>query len=450
MAYSTLLRNVLLVNEGTTQECDVLIVGEKIHRIGRNLLPVADHVIEARGAYLLPGVIDDQVHFREPGLTHKGDLYTESRAAVAGGITTYMEMPNTVPAATTQELLQQKYDAAKVRSFANYSFYIGATNNNLEELKKTSRKKVSGIKIFMGSSTGDLLVDDPAALESIFRECPQLIATHCEHEPTIRANSAVFKDRYGDNVTAAMHPEIRTDEVCYMSSSHAVELARKHNSRLHILHLSSARELSLFRNDIPLREKRITAEACVHHLWFSSDDYERLGFLIKWNPAIKTKADRAAIWEALLDNRLDVIATDHAPHTLEEKQRNYWQAPSGGPLVQHSLQAMLTCADRGQITIERVVEKMCHAVADCFRIEKRGYVREGYYADLVLVDRHMPYVVSKENILYKCGWSPFEGTVFTSSITHTFVNGQLVYHDGKIDENVRGKRIKFETEGKDD
>ncbi len=446
MANTTLLRNVTLINEGSLTETDVLIVGERIARIATGIRDAADQVIEAHGNWLMPGAIDDQVHFREPGLTHKGDLYTESRAAVAGGVTSYMEMPNTVPPATTQDLVQQKYDRARTQSLANYAFFIGASNSNLEELKRTDMRTRPGIKIFMSHSTGDMWVDDARALEAIFRECPQLIATHCEHEPTIRANSAVYKDRYGDEVTAAMHPEIRTDEVCWFSSSQAVALATRHKSRLHVLHISTAREIPLFRNDVPLKQKRITAEACIHHLLFTDADYKKLGFLIKWNPAIKTAADRAAIWAAVLDNHIDVIATDHAPHTLEEKQQNYWKAPSGGPLVQHSVLAMLACANDGQIPLARVVEKMCHAPADLFGVTDRGYVREGYYADLVLVDPHLPTVVSKASLHYKCGWSPLEGRIFPHSITHTFVNGRLVYQDGKFDESGRGMALRFGAE----
>lgn len=425
---SWLIKNVQLVNEGSIEVADVYVEKEIIHTIGRNLRKIADHKIEGREAYLLPGLIDDQVHFREPGLTHKADIYTESRAAIAGGITSYMEMPNTHPASTTRTLLQQKFDRAAQTSFANYSFYIGATNHNLNELLAADPNTVCGIKIFMGSSTGDLLVDDSTALERIFAEAKMLIATHCEHEPTIRENLATYREKFGETgVRPEMHPAIRSHEACWLSSSFAIELAKKHNTRLHILHISTAQETELFTNTIPLSQKRITAEVCVHHLWFSDADYAQSGNLIKWNPAIKTAQDRAALWDALLDDRLDVIATDHAPHTLIEKQAPYFSAPSGGPLVQHSLLALLECSLQGKISMPKIVEKACHAPAALFQIERRGYLREGYFADLVLVQPALAYTVSPTNILYKCGWSPFNGQTFQHTIQNVWVNGQLTY-----------------------
>lgn len=441
---SILIRDVRIVNEGVVTEGDVFIQDGRIHRIGRGLTPVADTVIHGQGRlHLLPGVIDDQVHFREPGLTHKGDLTTESRAAVAGGVTAYMEMPNTQPPAFTQDLLEQKYQRAAAVSAANYAFYIGASNSNLEQLKRTDSTRVPGIKIFMGSSTGDLLVDDPATIEGIFSQCPHLIATHCEHEPTVRADTARLRAQWGDAATTSIHPQARTAEACWLSSSQAVAMARKHGSRLHVLHISTAREIELFSNDLPLSQKRITAEACIHHLWFSDADYERLGNRIKWNPAIKTAADRYAIWQALLSDRIDVIATDHAPHTRDEKAQPYFSAPSGGPLIQHTLLAGLEWVRQGQISIERLVHKMSHAVAECFGIVGRGYIREGHWADLVLVDTEAQTPVTPESLLYKCGWSPFEGHTFHSRITHTIVSGQLAYADGQVDPNVRGMPLEF-------
>jgi dihydroorotase len=441
---SILIQNATLINEGKRIEADVYIVGDRIFSIGTGFRPVADRTIDARGLWLLPGVIDDQVHFREPGLTHKGDLTTESRAAVAGGVTTYMEMPNTRPSAVTQELLEQKYQRAAEVSLANYSFYIGANNHNLEELLRTDGKTVCGIKIFMGSSTGDLLVDDPQALEGIFRECKLLIATHCEYDPLIKENAIAFREKYGEDMDPALHADLRSAEACWLSSSYAVELATKHNTRLHILHISTARELSLFRNDIPLSQKRITAEACIHHLSFARADYARLGNLLKWNPAVKEQSDQDAIWEAVLDNRIDVIATDHAPHTLEEKQNSYFNAPSGGPLIQHTLLAMLEHAKNGRITPERVVEKMSHAVADMFQIDRRGYIREGYYADLVLVDPNAETLVTPESLHHKVKWSPFMGTTFHHRITHTIVSGHLAYQNDKFDESTKGQRLAFD------
>lgn len=438
-----LIKGGMVINEGRLVQQDVLINGEWIEKIGNNLSEVSAVEINADGMYVVPGSIDDQVHFREPGLTHKADVFTESRAAVAGGITTYMEMPNTVPNALTQELLEQKYQRAAQVSMANYSFFMGASNDNIEEVLKTDNQKVCGVKVFMGSSTGNMLVDAPDTLNKIFSEVPMLIATHCEDEATIRKNTIEFQAKYGENVPMEMHPIIRSEEACYISSSLAVELAKKHNARLHILHISTEKELSLFRNDIPLQEKRITAEACLHHLWFSEEDYKEKGTLIKWNPAVKKASDRDAIWKAVLDNRIDVLATDHAPHTIEEKNNLYFKAPSGGPLVQEALLALFEKSKQGVIPIERVIEKTAHAPAILFQLEKRGFVREGYFADLVLVNPNKKRLVEKSTLLYKCGWSPFEGIEFSHSIDKTFVNGQLVYADGKIIEGSIGQRLKF-------
>jgi dihydroorotase len=439
-----LIRNAKLVNEGKTYHADVLIKNGIIEKIDTNGIAMpADRVIDATGLHLLPGVIDDQVHFREPGLTHKGDIASESAAAVAGGITSYMEMPNTSPSATTIELLEQKYTRASECSLANYSFFIGTTNTNIDELLKVDERKVCGVKIFMGSSTGNMVVDDAAALERVFKEVKMLIATHCEDDPMIKANLEHYKELYGEELPAIYHPLIRSEEACYKSSSFAVSLAHKYNTRLHILHISTAKELSLFRNDIPLSQKRITAEACVHHLWFNDADYETKGNYIKWNPAVKTAADRDAILQAVLDGRIDVIATDHAPHTIEEKEQSYLKAPSGGPLVQHSLNAMVELHHRGRISLEQIVQKMCHNVAELFEIDRRGFIREGFYADLVLIDLKRSYEVNKDNILYKCKWSPFEGQTFHSVITHTIVNGHVVFEDGKIDHRLKGKRLLF-------
>ncbi|MBL0342188.1 MAG: dihydroorotase [Bacteroidetes bacterium] len=443
-----LIRNASIVNEGTINVGDVLIVEGRIEKIEAHItLPSAASVkeIDATGLHLFPGCIDDQVHFREPGLTHKGDLFTESRAAVAGGITSFMEMPNTIPSALTQELLEDKYVIASKKSIANYSFFMGASNDNISEVLKTNPKEICGVKIFMGSSTGSMLVDNEKTLETIFSSSPALIATHCEDEATIHANLEFYKKEFGESIPIKFHPLIRSDEGCYKSSHFAVALAKKYNTRLHILHISTALETELFRNDIPLEQKLITSEACIHHLWFTDADYERLGNLIKWNPAIKTATDRDAIWKALLDNRIDVIATDHAPHTLAEKSQSYLQAPSGGPLVQHSLVAMLEFYHKQKISLERIAQKMAHSVARCFRIIDRGFIREGYFADLVLVDLNKSQMVIKEDLLYKCGWSPFEGVTFHSTITHTFVNGELVYHDGKIIDNSFGMRMKFNS-----
>lgn len=406
-------------------------------------------VFDAGGKYVLPGVIDDQVHFREPGLTHKGEIYTESRAAVAGGVTSFMEMPNTQPQTLTQALLEEKYRLGAEKSLANFSFYMGASNDNLNEILKTDPLSVCGVKVFMGASTGNMLVDNPVTLEGIFRETGFLVAVHCEDEPTIIRNANTFRDMYGEDVPIDAHPHIRSEEACYRSTSLAVQLAQRFGTRLHVLHLSTAHEMSLFHNDRPLIEKLITAEVCVHHLWFADTDYRTLGARIKWNPAIKSAHDRESLWKALLEDKLDVIATDHAPHTKEEKSNKYFKAPSGGPLVQHSLPAMLDFCHHGRISLEKVVEKMCHAPAICFEIEKRGFIREGYFADLAVVDMDSPWKVDAANIYYKCGWSPFEEHTFNSRITHTFVNGNLVYEaDPKIledhfDEQFRGMRLQF-------
>jgi dihydroorotase len=440
-----IIKNAIVVNEGELNYHDVIIEDQLISKIGRSLeTPAGAIEIEAEGLHLLPGAIDDQVHFREPGLTHKGEIYTEAKAAVAGGVTSFMEMPNTNPLAVNALELEKKYDRATDCSLANFSFFIGATNKNIEDLLKTDYSKVCGVKIFMGSSTGDMLVDDPNALNSIFSQVNALIATHCEWDPLIKENQKRIVEEYGEELPAYFHPVIRNEEACYKSSSYAVELAKKYNSRLHILHISTAKELSLFTNKIPLKDKRITAEACVHHLWFSDEDYNTKGNLIKWNPAIKTAYDREKIFEAVLNDTIDVIATDHAPHTLEEKQLPFLKAPSGGPLVQHSVLAMLDFYHRKKITLEHMVKKMSHHVAELFNIEKRGYIREGYYADLVLVNLNKQTHVTKNNLLYKCGWSPFEGHTFKSSIEKTFVNGHLVYNDGQFDESIKGKRLHFD------
>lgn len=441
---STLILNAKVASDGAITENDVLIKGQHIEKIGPDLQSVpTDKIVDAKGKILLPGAIDDQVHFREPGLTHKATIYTESRAAVAGGVTSFMEMPNTIPPAFTQQLLEEKYQIAAKTSLGNYSFYMGASNDNLDEVLKTDTTRVCGLKIFMGSSTGNLLVDNTKVLEGFYSKFPSLIATHCEDEPTILRNIELYKGKYGNTVTAKMHPEIRSREACYLSSSFAINLAKQHGTHLHILHISTEKETHLFDNSIPLKDKKITAEACIHHLWFNDADYDRLGMLIKWNPAIKTKADQKEILKAVLDDRIDVIATDHAPHTWEEKQRDYFNAPAGGPLIQHSVVAMMEFYKQGKISIERMVEKMCHNPAILFRIENRGYIREGYFADLVLVDPSSNWEVNKQNILAKCGWSPFEGQTFSSSIHSTWVSGHLAYQQGKFDESRMGQRMTF-------
>jgi dihydroorotase len=440
---SYLLKNGTIVNEGLSIQQDVLIRDNRIEKIAQGISDDKAQVIDVSGKLILPGCIDDQVHFREPGLTHKANIYTESRAAVAGGITSFMEMPNTSPNATTQELLEDKYQIALNNSIANYSFYMGATNDNLDEVLKTNANEVCGIKVFMGSSTGNMLVDNENTLDGLFSNVPMLIATHCEDEQTIQKNLTAAKLKYGDSIPMEYHPIIRNEEACYLSSSLAVDLARKHGARLHVLHISTAKETALFNNNLSLKDKKITAEACVHHLWFSDEDYASKGTLIKWNPAVKSKEDREGIWAALLDNRIDVVATDHAPHTIEEKNSLYTKAPSGGPLVQHALLSMLEHVKNGGITIERLVEKMAHNPAILFRVKDRGFIREGYYADLVIIDPCSSYSVNKNNLLYKCGWSPFEGITFSHSIDRTFVNGGLVYEHGSIVENNSGMRLKF-------
>ena len=441
-----LIKNAKIVNEGQVFVGDVLIEDEYIVEIAESISAksATTTIIDAEGNYLLPGMIDDQVHFREPGLTHKGDIASESKAAIAGGITSFIEQPNTVPNAVTQEILEEKYQIAALNSYANYSFMMGATNDNLEEVLKTNPKNVAGIKIFLGSSTGNMLVDNEVVLEKIFASTPLLIAVHCEDEQTIKNNLENYIAKYGDEVPVTAHHLIRSEEACYLSSSKAIALAKKTGARLHIFHLSTAREMELFTNKIPLQDKKITAEVCIHHLWFTNEDYATKGNFIKWNPAVKTAQDRDALWEALLDDRIDVIATDHAPHTLEEKQQSYLKAPSGGPLVQHALVALFEAYHQGKISIEKIVEKAAHNPAIVFKIEKRGFIKVGYYADLVIVNAGLPWQVKKENILYKCGWSPFEGFTFTSRITHTFVNGQLVYHNFKVKEIRAGKRLLFD------
>ena len=441
----TLIKNATIVNENQIFESDLLIENDLILKISKNISEEnIDKIIDASGKYLLPGVIDDQVHFREPGLTHKGDIESESRAAVAGGVTSFIEQPNTVPNTVTQELLEEKYIIAAEKSFANYSFSMGGTNDNLEEVLKTNPRNVAGIKLFLGSSTGNMLVDNPETLEEIFSRVKMPICVHCEDEKTIRENTEKYQKQYGDDIPGKFHHLIRSEEACYISSSKAVELAKKTGARLHIYHLSTAKEMQLFQNDIPLKDKKITAEVCVHHLHFTNEDYETKGTLIKWNPAVKTQNDKDSLWEALLDDRIDVIATDHAPHTLEDKDNVYTKCPSGAPLVQHSLIVMLEYFKKGKISLEKIVEKMCHNPAILFEIEQRGFIREGYKADLALLDLDSQWTVSGENILYRCGWSPLEGSQFSSKVTHTFVNGHLAFENGKISEEKHGERLLFE------
>jgi len=441
-----LIKNIVIVNEGKQKNASLLIKQGKISKI---LSPEeenkvnAKQIIDGKGKYVFPGIIDDQVHFREPGLTHKADIYTESKAAIAGGITSYMEMPNTIPQTTNQQLLSEKFDLASQKSLANFSFYFGATNDNLDEIKKINPKEVCGVKVFMGSSTGNMLVDDKKALAAIFAESPVLIATHCEDETTIKNNIQKFKNEFGENVPIQYHPMIRSEEACYTSSSLAVELAQKYNARLHILHLSTAKELELLDNSILSKEKNITAEVCVHHLWFSDLDYQKNGTRIKWNPAIKTIKDRDGLLQGLKNNKIDVVATDHAPHTWKEKDNSYFKAPSGGPLVQHSFIAMLELYHQQKISLEEIADKMCHTPADIFQIDKRGYIREGYWADLVLVDLNTHWTVQENNLLYKCKWSPFEGQLFHSKVTHTLVNGNIVFEEGSFNENKKGMRLEF-------
>jgi dihydroorotase len=447
-----LIKNALIVNEGRTFDGHILIKKGRIESIVSIEDPIPAEVIEtldAGGKYVLPGIIDDQVHFRDPGLTHKGDIYTESRAAVAGGITSFMEMPNTKPQTITLEELENKHSLAAEKSLANYSFYLGATNDNIDEIRKLDPGRSCGVKIFMGASTGNMLVDNPKSLEAIFAESPVIIATHCEDENVIRANTMHFRELHGENIPFSYHPLIRSEEACYKSSSQAVELATRYNARLHILHISTARELELFNNTIALDKKQITSEVCVHHLWFDQSDYDKKGSLIKWNPAIKTKEDREKLFEGLKSNKLDVIATDHAPHTLEEKSGNYFTAPSGGPLVQHSLPAIMEFVLDGSFELTDLVEKMCHSPARIFKVAERGFIREGYFADLVVLDANSPWKVSSVNILYKCGWSPFDSQVFRSRISNTIINGRVIYRwdpvsgEHSFNESIMGSRLQF-------
>ncbi len=439
-----LLKGATIVNEGKSFVGDILINNHRIEKIENSITPTENmELIDLSGKIVIPGCIDDQVHFREPGLTHKGTILSESRAAVAGGITSFMEMPNTVPNALTQELLEDKYTIAQHNSPANYSFFMGASNDNLDEVLRTNEKNVCGVKIFMGSSTGNMLVDNETTLNNLFSQVPMLIATHCEDEATVRRNTEIYKEKYGENIPITAHSLIRSEEACFLSSSMAIQLAKKHNTRLHILHISTAKEVGLFDNTTPLVQKRITAEACVHHLWFSDKDYEAKGNFIKWNPAVKTEQDRDGIWKGVLDNHIDIIATDHAPHTLEEKSKPYNQAPSGGPLVQHALLAILEKVKQGLLSIEKAVEKMAHAPAECFQLAERGFIREGYYADLVIIDPNQTLEVTKSNILYACGWSPFEGTTFSNKIVGTFVNGNLVWDGKQICSEEKGMRLLF-------
>jgi len=438
-----LIKNARIVNQGHITKGDILIEGEFIVQIGKSINKPEAQIIDAKNNYVLPGVIDDQVHFREPGLTHKATIKSESRAAAAGGITSFIEMPNTNPQTTTIKKLEDKFQIASKTSFVNYSFMFGGTNDNLDEILKVDAKNVAGLKLFLGSSTGNMLVDNAEVLEKIFSSTSLLISVHCEDEATIKKNTKLYIEKYGDNIPIKYHPIIRSEEACYLSSSKAIELAKKTGARLHVFHVSTGKETKLFTNKIPLKDKKITAEVCLHHLWFSDQDYEEKGTLIKWNPAVKTKEDRAQLWEALLDDRLDIIATDHAPHTLDEKNNVYTKAPSGGPLVQHALIAMFEAHHQGKISIEKLVEKMCHNPAILFQVEKRGYIKEGYFADIVIVDDNNPWTVNKDNVLYKCKWSPFEGTNFKSKVTHTLVNGQLVYENATFHEVKAAKRLTF-------
>ena len=442
---TVLIKNAKIVNEGSIFEGDILIEGEFIKEISDSISAKSSDVkvLDVEGSYVFPGVIDDQVHFREPGLTHKATIETESKAAIAGGITSFIEMPNTVPNTTTVEKLEEKFDIAAKTSHANYSFMFGGTNDNLEEILKVDPKNVAALKLFLGSSTGNMLVDNPEVLEKIFKSTKLLIAVHCEDETTIRENLDIHLKKYGNDIPIECHPIIRREEACYLSSSKAIELAKKTGARLHVFHLSTGKETKLFSNKIPLKDKKITAEVCIHHLWFSDEDYKQKGTLIKWNPAVKTANDREELWKALLDDRIDVIATDHAPHTLQEKKNVYTDAPSGGPLVQHALVAMVEAYHKGKISLEKIVEKMCHNPAILFQIDRRGYVKPGYFADLVVVDINSPWTVKKENLLYKCGWSPFEGVNFKSRVTHTFVNGTLVYQNSKFFDVKPAKRLTF-------
>jgi dihydroorotase len=441
----TLIKNAKIVNENRIVEGDILIENKRIAKIDSSISTETHNIIDVEGSLLIPGLIDDQVHFREPGLTHKANIFSESRAAVAGGITSYMEMPNTIPQTLNQDLLLHKINIGKKKSLANFSFFFGASNENIEEVLKIDFKNVPGVKIFMGSSTGNMLVDDYTVLNSIFSKCPALIATHCEDEETIQNNLILAKNKFGNNIPINEHPKIRSREACYKSSSLAIELAKKHNSRLHVLHISTTEEIELFTNKVPLESKKITSEACIHHLTFSQQDYKTLGSKIKWNPAVKDLTDQKAIWKALLDNKIDVIATDHAPHTIEEKSKEYLSCPAGGPLVQHALPMMLQHMKNGKISIEKIVEKMCHAPAVCFNINSRGFIREGYYADLVVIDEKKSWEVTNQNILYHCNWSPFIGRKFDYSISHTFINGNLSYHNGRFFEKEMGMLLEFHT-----
>jgi len=442
---SILIKNARIVNEGIIFNGDVLIENQFIKEISESISAKNGdtQVIDAENKFLLPGMIDDQVHFREPGLTHKANIATESKAAIAGGITSFIEMPNTVPQATTIVKLEDKFKIAAETSFANYSFMFGGTNDNLEEILKVDSKNVAGLKLFLGSSTGNMLVDNPEVLEKIFSSTDMIISVHCEDEQTIRENTQKYVSEYGDDIPVKYHPIIRSEDACYLSSSKAIELAKKTGARLHVFHLSTAKEMKLFTNKTPLKDKKITAEVCIHHLWFSDEDYDKKGTLIKWNPAVKSSTDREALWKALLDDRIDVIATDHAPHTKEEKDNPYTKAPSGGPLVQHAVVALMEAYHQDQISIEKIVEKMAHNPAILFQVEKRGFIKKGYYADLILVDPHNPWTVTKNNILYKCGWSPFEGTTFKSRITHTILNGSLVYQNGQFSNHNAAMRLTF-------
>lgn len=439
-----LIKNAKVVNEGRVVESDILLGKGIILELDRRIIDPNARVIDVKGKHVFPGVIDDQVHFRDPGLTHKGTIVSESRAAIAGGITSYMEQPNTVPETTTIQKLEEKFQRAKDKSYANYSFLFGGTNDNLEELKRLNKNACSGVKLFLGSSTGNMLVDDEAVIEKIFKNTEMVISAHCEDEGTIRSNLEKFKAEYGDNIPVKCHPLIRSEAACYLSSSKAIALAEKTGARLHVFHLSTGKETDLFRNDIPLQDKKITAEVCIHHLWFSDADYDSLGTLIKWNPAVKTENDRDLLWKALLDDRIDVVATDHAPHTWEEKNNVYTKAPSGGPLVQHALPAMLQKYHEGVISLEKIAEKMCHNPAILFQVKKRGYVREGYFGDLAVVDLDNPWEVDQGNVAYKCGWSPFEGKTFKSKVTHTFVNGHLAYENGEFSPVRHGQRLTFD------
>ena len=441
---SLIIKNAKIVNENKIYNSDVLIVDKKIKKISSNINVSAERILDAKGLHLFPGIIDDQVHFREPGLTHKANIYTESKAAIAGGITSYMEMPNTKPQALTQDLLEEKYQIASKKSLANYSFFMGVSNDNLNEVLKTNPKNVGGIKVFMGSSTGNMLVDNVAVLEKLFKKSPTIIAVHCEDEEIVKKNLNSAIEKFGTNIPITEHPKIRSEEACFKSSSLAISLAKKHNTRLHVFHISTEKELILFKNNTPLENKLITSEACIHHLYFDENDYKKKGSLIKWNPSVKKVSDKKALLKAVINDKIDVIATDHAPHTIDEKSKPYLQAPSGGPLVQHALPAMLELYHQKKISLKKIIEKMCHNPAICFNVEKRGFIKEGYYADLILVNLNSPWKVNKENLLYKCNWSPFEGDIFKSKITHTIVNGNIVYNNGVFYEGNKGMRLTFE------